>query len=213
MPRLWRYRRKFPPKVTPPSAGTRGAEECGWSAARRPLCTSSKLPVLLAKMTVAGLHRSPGFFDSPSVDFPAPQRLYNRLIRLAAASARRRVFEAPHRYSVTRFPILIGSHKLRRLCLRVLSVPRRVGPPVPRCLTGESEERETWTAESLRTARPNEALLLGKQVFEWGAGRTRLRRSTFQVNTLVVRAAGASATPVAPAPSRARTGVGPRQTL
>ena len=52
---------------------------------------------------------------------------------------------------------------------------------VPGCLTCESEERETWTAESLRAAfrrrsnSPRES------------GRTRLRRSTFQVNTLVVK--------------------------
>jgi hypothetical protein len=31
---------------------------------------------------------------------------------------------------------------------------------VPGCLTGESEERETWTAESLRAASPNEDLCL-----------------------------------------------------
>src|SRR5439155_27032573 len=31
---------------------------------------------------------------------------------------------------------------------------------VPGCLTGESEERETWTAESLRAAFPNEDVCL-----------------------------------------------------
>src|SRR5260370_36562678 len=39
--------------------------------------------------------------------------------------------------------------------------PRGVGTAlVPGCLTGESEERETWTAESLRAASPNEDLCL-----------------------------------------------------
>ena len=45
---------------------------------------------------------------------------------------------------------------------------------IPGCLTGESEERETWTAESLRAAS------LARD-----GGRTRLRRYTFQVNTMV----------------------------
>jgi hypothetical protein len=56
--------------------------------------------------------------------------------------------------------------------------------PVPGCLTGESEERETWTAESLRAVR------LGSGQPGIGGGRTRLRRYTFQVNTVVVQAAG-----------------------
>jgi hypothetical protein len=49
---------------------------------------------------------------------------------------------------------------------------------IPGCLIGESEERETWTAESLR-APPRSRSDLRK-----GWGRKRLRRSTFQVNTL-----------------------------
>jgi hypothetical protein len=47
-------------------------------------------------------------------------------------------------------------------------------------LTSESEERETWTAESLRTVVDGRSLLRSG-----GAVRTRLRRSTFQVNTLM----------------------------
>jgi hypothetical protein len=49
---------------------------------------------------------------------------------------------------------------------------------IPGCLIGESEERETWTAESLR------ALPRSKSDLREGWGRKRLRRSTFQVNTL-----------------------------
>ena len=67
------------------------------------------------------------------------------------------------------------------------------GFAVPGCLTGESEERETWTAESLR-AVPN------AEQFRIGFGRTRLRRSTFQVNTSFV-------------PKGAENGGDPRQTL
>jgi len=66
----------------------------------------SKLSILLAKMTVApGPPRvnCRGLIFCPSgVDSSAPERLYHARIRHAAASARRRVFEAPHRYSVIR---------------------------------------------------------------------------------------------------------------
>ena len=59
----------------------------------------------------------------------------------------------------------------------------RAGPPGPGCLTSESEERETWTAESLRAVGLRGATRVN-------GGRTRLRRYTFQVNTIVVQAAG-----------------------
>jgi hypothetical protein len=48
---------------------------------------------------------------------------------------------------------------------------------VPGCLTSESEERETWTAESLRAAFANGRPFVSRP---W----KRLRRSTFQVNTM-----------------------------
>src|SRR5579872_3251839 len=53
----------------------------------------------------------------------------------------------------------------------------------PGCLTGESEERETWTAESLRAGCvwwPCES-----KAIHMPSGRTRLRRYTFQVNTKI----------------------------
>ncbi len=57
---------------------------------------------------------------------------------------------------------------------------RKTGPSwVSGCLTSESEERETWTAESLRAA-----FAIGKPFAQ--SGRKRLRRSTFQVNTMIV---------------------------
>jgi hypothetical protein len=49
-------------------------------------------------------------------------------------------------------------------------------------LKSESEERETWTAESLRAASSNGE---GFGFFRAGeVARKRLRRSTFQVNTV-----------------------------
>src|SRR5262249_3913995 len=54
--------------------------------------------------------------------------------------------------SVTRLPIPIGGCGLRRLS----GSPEGGIATIPGCLTGESEERETWTAESLRTASAKE---------------------------------------------------------
>ena len=48
---------------------------------------------------------------------------------------------------------------------------------VPGCLTSESEERETWTAGSLRTVASGGAIRSGRGRWK------RLRRYTFQVNT------------------------------
>jgi hypothetical protein len=53
------------------------------------------------------------------------------------------------------------------------------------CLTSESEERETWTAESLRAAR--HVGRLREQAVLVLCSRTRLRRYTFQVNTITLR--------------------------
>jgi hypothetical protein len=66
---------------------------------------------------------------------------------------------------------------------------------VPGCLKSESEERETWTAESLRAAF-REGKPRAKTV------RKRLRRSTFQVNTWSLECKSTQV-----------TGDGPRQTL
>ena len=71
----------------------------------------------------------------------------------------------------TRRPISVGSKELRPLP----ALGER-GHPVPGCLTSESEERETWTAESLRAVSRARATCAS-------GGRTRLRRYTFQVNT------------------------------
>ena len=62
----------------------------------------------------------------------------------------------------------------------------RRGRKVPGCLTSESEERETWTAESLRTASSNgEGLGIFRR--ERGHGRD-FGGLTFQVNTVIAQA-------------------------
>jgi hypothetical protein len=130
---------------------TSGAEECGSSTAPQGLSQRSKPPILLAKTAVAGLHREARFSPSLVLTSGAAE-IYKPGIRHAAASVRRRVFEAPHRYSVTRLPIVIGGPPASTtLGFDDPPVPPEGGITlVPGCLTGESEERETWTAESLR---------------------------------------------------------------
>src|SRR5229473_1114273 len=69
-------------------------------------------------------------------------------------SAEWRASEAPH------FPVIC--HRLESVAAASQALWRVWGAGwlVPGCLTGESEERETWTAESLRAASPNEDLCL-----------------------------------------------------
>jgi hypothetical protein len=55
---------------------------------------------------------------------------------------------------VTRLPIPIGGGEVRRLS----GISEGGTASVPGCLIGESEERETWTAESLRAASSIEDL-------------------------------------------------------
>jgi hypothetical protein len=59
------------------------------------LSMRSKPPILLMKMAVAGLHREGGFspFGVLTCEW---SEAYITVIRHAAASVRRRVFEAPH---------------------------------------------------------------------------------------------------------------------
>src|SRR5208282_264698 len=66
--------------------------------------------------------------------------------------ARWRVCEVPH--------CLHGDRAFGHDLVAMFASPRRVcrlrrSRKVPGCLTSESEERETWTAESLRTASSN----------------------------------------------------------
>ena len=76
------------------------------------------------------------------MDAPLPFR------RLADAS------EAPHLCVETSLREDVGGSASSAL-LWVDTYKREVIARSPGCLTGESEERETWTAESLRTASSN----------------------------------------------------------
>ena len=82
---------------------------------RELLSAPANPPILFKKMAVAGLHLEGWIFTLSGVDIRQAARLYNALIRHAAASVRGRVFEAHQLILVTRHPISIGGHKLRRL--------------------------------------------------------------------------------------------------
>jgi len=122
------------------------------------------------------------FFAPGKVDKNSTQPLY-RNSWARRRLARWRVCEAPHCSHGDRacgHALVAMFASLRRmcgvLCLRHSLGEGRRGFKVPGCLTGESEERETWTAGSLRAA-----FATGKPYAEMA--RKRLRRSTFQVNT------------------------------
>jgi hypothetical protein len=101
--------------------------QCG----TRNLFARAKVPIFLKKRGVAAAHRQPCFPPLPAVDSLGNRTLYN-VVRLAAASARRCVYEAPH-YLGDQAPGFHRGAKLRRL-----SSFGRVGPAwVPGCLTSE----------------------------------------------------------------------------
>ena len=66
----------------------------------------------------------------------------------------------------------------------VLKAPcqRERGFRTPGCLTSEDEERETWTAESLRISE-----YLKASAFRFSGSDERLRRYTFKGYTIVAR--------------------------
>ncbi len=106
---------------------------------------------------------------------------YIALLGRTAALARWRVREAPHCLygeSSGHDPWPCRMCGYRRLRFLPETVFRR-SLNASGCLTSESEERETWTAESLRTASPNG---MGFGLFrEEGGHWKRLWRSTFKV--------------------------------
>ena len=66
---------------------------------------------------------------------------------------------------------------------RVHNLPEmEVGSLGPGCLTSEDEERETWTAESLRISE-----YLKASAFRFSGSDERLRRYTFKGYTIVAR--------------------------
>jgi hypothetical protein len=85
-----------------------------------------------------------------SVDGRRPPDYISRIRRAVAFGAMARL-RSSSLISVNRLPIVIGGLRLRRSS----GSPEGGTVLVPGCLTGESEERETWTAESLRAASSN----------------------------------------------------------
>lgn len=169
----------IPPELTPPTASSRGTEKCGrstaWEAFPRPLTPLYRLRRWLLPVCTG------------RVDFgPARELTFARPEPYITANSARRGLGATARLrsSSLIFGDQASDPNRRPEASTALRASRRVGTAlVPGCLTGESEERETWTAESLRTAFPR-----GSNPPR-GCGRTRLRRSTFQVNTLSREAA------------------------
>ena len=101
-----------------------------------------------------GLHGNfpRGEIGPAAVDKRKARSIYTPFHGAPPASARWRAYEALTEMLANRLPIAIGSAGFD-------GAPglRRAGPtPVPGCLTGESEERETWTAGSLRAASSRE---------------------------------------------------------
>ena len=112
---------------------------------RGPREKSQKLP----------LHRP--FFVCQKVDKNTGRRLYTPSWT-RRRSVRWRVCEAPHCSHGDRIrPFRHGHVRVAASDVRGLTPPGHGGRSckVPGCLTSESEERETWTAESLRAASSN----------------------------------------------------------
>ena len=133
--------------------------------APRPACNAS------ARRAFAGLaarRRGMLNFALVGVDNPAAAAY------IRPSTARRRL-GAKARLSklltdrVTKQPISVGGLELRRLS----GVPEGRDRQVPGCLTGESEERETWTAESLRAASSIESASRGAAGRDFGGTRFR----------------------------------------
>ncbi len=140
----------------------RTPDECGRSAAQDPLQSVIRDPKQNLNVCPTGKGRAGDFSRCGSVDFPpafSPGKVLTRLrgeayIRLLRCAAARRD-GAPSKLLTDQSdprPISVGGSELRRLSC----VPGWGSPRSPGCLTGESEERETWTAESLRAASSKE---------------------------------------------------------
>ena len=148
----------IPPELTPPTASSRGTEKCGrstaWEAFPRPLTPLYRLRRWLLPVCTG------------RVDFgPARELTFARPEPYITANSARRGLGATARLrsSSLIFGDQASDPNRRPEASTALRASRRVGTAlVPGCLTGESEERETWTAESLRAASRSE-----QHVFEW----------------------------------------------
>ncbi len=121
-------------------------------------------------------------------------RDYIAALGRTAALARWRVRETLTVYAVNHPAIALAMTDVGCRRLRFLPELSETGffdgiSPVPGCLTGESEERETWTAESLRAASSNgKTLSLGIGLFpEERRSLEETWRSTFKGNTVGIR--------------------------
>ncbi len=140
---------------------------------RGPREKSQKLP----------LHRP--FFVCQKVDKNTGRRLYTPSWT-RRRSVRWRVCEAPHCSHGDRIrPFRHGHVRVAASDVRGLTPPGHGGRSckVPGCLTSESEERETWTAESLRAASSNGE---GFVFFRESAAMEETSAAAFQVNTVTI---------------------------
>ena len=143
----------------------------------------------------SAVHRA--HFPCQGVDNRGPRRLYKPSWRAAAwrdgASTKPLTVYAVNHPAMSYghvgcagfggFPACRGRGRKASGCLKFPACWGR-GRKASGCLKSESEERETWTAESLRAAflERRRLRLCPKGLRPW----KRLRRSTFQVNTMIV---------------------------
>jgi hypothetical protein len=169
-------------EATGPTLWVRTPSECGSSAAQQAQEVAGGLRCTLWWQDFSGW-RGP----KKGVDFPAIHRQflaseplttplaedYIRPHDVPPASARWRVCEAPHCLRGDSSGHDLGHDGCAGIGSGFCRIElRRRSREVPGCLKSESEERETWTAESLRAA-----FAIGKPfaLRPW----KRLRRSTF----------------------------------
>ena len=130
------------------AGGAKTSSPAGWCAAPGD-CLAAPEPVKIA----ASSTNSQGYFSGAGVDNAGAQSLYTTS-RRAAASAR-----GASAKPLTVYGERASGHDLVAMTgargFGGSGVCRRRSRRVPGCLTGESEERETWTAESLRAASSN----------------------------------------------------------
>jgi hypothetical protein len=126
-----------------PPRRPRTTEECGRSAAL------GRVPEALSRPIYRGVDREgrKRQFCAVSVLTRPKANAYIALLRRAAA----RRDGAPSKL-LTDTGGQASDHGRRPKASTALRVSGGGNRPVPGCLTGESEERETWTAESLRAA-------------------------------------------------------------
>jgi hypothetical protein len=151
----------------------RRSQECGSSAALPPWrLPRARMPPYGEALRAAWLSSGQRLHDAPQDDVPRRASALRRALIIFLHAMRRGVDSARPRGLYRRFTVrgsprrycapakfLTDTRFIRGPGVRFRSEARnfggspglgRAGPPGPGCLTSESEERETWTAESLR---------------------------------------------------------------